>query len=248
MPLLERESEREREREREKRERAREKGGGYLRLANLIEEVGGDRGSGVSVWHPEDHARVSLNDIVHLVHVHLVANGNDIQGRVRLVPECARTPRSLVAADVASAVGHQHDDVVDGAAVAVTGSEHHVAGDAQRLLGVGAAAALVEGDGVEHVALLRVLVQVEGDLRVGVVGQHADPGAAELEGQAVDRLAQQGDDGVVRLVDAAGEIQQEDDVSLAAALCSDTKRMVLETLMHKCDARRRNLMKRFVLS
>ena len=165
---------------------------------------------------------------------------------MRLLPECARTALGQVAVDVASAVGHQHDDVVDGAAVAITGSEHHVAGDAQRLLGVGAAAALVEGDGVEHVALFRVLVQVEGDLGVGVERQHADPGAAELEGQAVDGLAQQGDDGVVRLVDAAGEVEQEDDVSLAAALCSDTKRMVLETLTHRFDARRRDLMNRFV--
>ena len=196
--------------------------------------------------HPVHLARVSANDIVHLAQVHLVANGNDVHGRRWLGPECARTRRRLVAADVASAVGHQHNDVLDGAAVAITGSEHHIAGDAQRLLCVGAAAALVEGDSVEHVTLFRVLIQVEGYLGVVIVRQHADPGAAELEGQAVDRLAQQGDDGVVRLVDAAREVEQEDDVSLAAALCSDTKRMVLETLMHQFDARRRNLMKRFV--
>ena len=60
--------------------------------------------------------------------------------------------------------------------------------DTQRLLGVGAAAVLVERESVEDVALLRELVQMESDGNVIAVSQHADASASELERQTVDRF------------------------------------------------------------
>ena len=171
--------------------------------------------------HVED--AIVARDRVDLRAVHLLAQCDHHHTDAVVPQPLGRAYRIGATADVRLPVRHQNHHVVDSLPVAGGLDEQLVARLPQRRRRVRPAAVLRERDRVEHVALRRVAAQVERDVHVVRVRRERDARAVQRERQPVDDLDGERHRYLERRVDAAGEVEQEDDVVLTTTFCGGRK-------------------------